>query len=129
MESEMDVVTTIDLQTADEFLDALRPRSDHFKNLRDGGFPKPTERYVFRGHEDDRFELLPSALRLKGKVKIKASKGWGYLEWNESENRENFVDAQSGIATPFSGASYRGKRTPETFVSRRSQRSDHLRRI
>ena len=37
MESEMDVVTTIDLQTADEFLDALRPRSDHFKNLRDGG--------------------------------------------------------------------------------------------
>ena len=33
MESEISVVKKTEVEKAEEFLDALRPRSDHFKNL------------------------------------------------------------------------------------------------
>jgi hypothetical protein len=93
------VVKTIECEKAEEFLDALRPRSDHFKNFHDGGFPKPTEQHVFRGHEDDRFELTPRALRIgPPPVKLKSRWGWGIVQPNpESENNEKFVEDRHGM--------------------------------
>lgn len=90
MESEVAVVRQIDCRTAEELLDALRPRSDNFKNLRVGGFPKPTEQHVFRGHEDDRFELVPKAWRMGSPpVKLKSRHSWGSVQPNpDSENKE-----------------------------------------
>jgi len=93
MESEVSVVRTIHCQTAEEFLDALRPRSDHFKNLRYEGFPKPTEQHIFRGHEDDRFKLVPKSLRIAPPVKLKSGGHWGSVHsYSESPNKECFAE-------------------------------------
>jgi hypothetical protein len=91
MESEVAVFKSIDCEKAEDFLDALRPRSDHFKNLNDGGFPKPTEQYVFRGHEDDRFKLVPSALRLGSR--LKSREVWGKVQPDpDVGNKEKFIE-------------------------------------
>ncbi|MGH9872230.1 MAG: FRG domain-containing protein [Pyrinomonadaceae bacterium] len=99
MESEISVVRTIDCQKAEEFLNALQPRSDHFKNLHVGGFPKPTEQHIFRGHEDDHFELIPKALRIgPPHVKLKSRGVWGSVQPNpDAENKEKFVEDRHGM--------------------------------
>ena len=101
VESEISVVKTLEVQKAEEFLDALRPRGDHFKNFHVGGFPKPTEQHVFRGHEDDRFELVPKALRIgPPPVKLKSRGVWGSIQPNpDAENKEEFVDHPHGMVT------------------------------
>jgi hypothetical protein len=99
MESVVSVVKPIDCERAEEFLDALRPRSDHFKNLHVGGFPKPTEQHVFRGHEDDRFILVPKALRIGSPLKSRGN--WGSVQPNPGvENKEKFIeDRHRAVAT------------------------------
>lgn len=54
--------------TADEFLDSLSPRGKYFVGEHDA------DSYVFRGHGDQRYQLLPTALRF-GKC-IYTSTGW-----------------------------------------------------
>ncbi|HBB86736.1 MAG TPA: hypothetical protein DC047_03885 [Blastocatellia bacterium] len=54
--------------TADEFLDSLSPRGKYFVGEHD------SDSYVFRGHGDQRYQLLPTALRF-GKC-IYTSTGW-----------------------------------------------------
>jgi hypothetical protein len=51
-------VQLVECRTADEFLDSLSPRGKYF---REGRSP---ESYVFRGHADQRYQLVPTALRL-----------------------------------------------------------------
>jgi FRG domain len=99
MESVISVVMTIECQKAEAFLNALQPRSDNFKNLHVGGFPKPTEQYIFRGHEDDRFELVPKALRIGSPpVKLKSRGAWGSVQANpDAENKEKFVEYRNGM--------------------------------
>src|ERR1041384_2221718 len=50
--------------TAEQLLDALSPRSRLFSWI-----PRPQE-FLFRGHADSRYGLLPSALRLGNKIPL-----------------------------------------------------------
>jgi hypothetical protein len=81
---------TADYQTADEFLDALSPRGPYFG---DDYYP---DRYLFRGHADARFELLPSALRLG--ILIKTIARWTPVaDWT---NREQ-INAELNVLHDF----------------------------
>ncbi len=57
---EKKIVVSHDCESAEAFLDALSPRGTIF-----GGFSPGL--WVFRGHTDDRYELVPSALRFESK--------------------------------------------------------------
>lgn len=57
---EMKIVVSHDCESAEAFLDALSPRGPIF-----GDFSPAV--WVFRGHQDDRYELVPSALRFESK--------------------------------------------------------------
>jgi hypothetical protein len=85
-------------KTAEELTEALAPRSDHFRDKHDPS--RRYEEYVFRGHADDRYLLLPSALRLKPKVTIKSRFGsgtWGNVEQNPADpKKDRFIDAHIG---------------------------------
>lgn len=48
--------------SAEEFLDVLRPHNPHWHNAR--------HRWCFRGHKDDRYQLLPSALRSSPRAQL-----------------------------------------------------------
>lgn len=61
------VVTTTHCESVDEFVAALSPRSIKYRSLYPHG-------WVFRGHADDDYELVPTALR------------------NESENLRAFTN-------------------------------------
>lgn len=54
-----DLIERVSCKTADEFLDALCPHGPYFG----GSYPKE---WVFRGHSDDNYQLIPSALRENG---------------------------------------------------------------
>jgi hypothetical protein len=65
-------VKVVECQTAEEFLAAIAPRSDHFLSYE--GQPR-TQQYIFRGHEsDEEYELIPSALRLGKPIRMSR---WG----------------------------------------------------
>ena len=49
-------ITTFDCSSADEFLDRISPRSELFYDFGPGAF-------MFRGHADARYQLVPSAFR------------------------------------------------------------------
>jgi hypothetical protein len=55
---------TVKCSTAEEFLDALSPRSRLFTWV-----TRPNE-FLFRGHADSRFQLLPSALRVGNLIPV-----------------------------------------------------------
>jgi hypothetical protein len=94
----MSIVNTVDLNRAEELLDGLRPRSDYFRNSVERRF----EQYVFRGHEDDRFELVPSALRFGKSMKSRLG-SWGKAVPNpENKRLEKFVEHRTGMAAPLS---------------------------
>lgn len=85
--SSTSAVKTIECGSADEFLDAISPRSEHFMSLpssSDAAVRRP-EKYIFRGHENDDFSLIPSALRLGQPIKWNQ---WGRVVI--SRNREQF---------------------------------------
>src|SRR4030095_6611235 len=50
--------------TADEFLDAISPRGKYMRE-----FYMPS-RFLFRGHADDRYQLIPSVLRFAWKPRV-----------------------------------------------------------
>ena len=59
------VVKDVPCTSAEEFLDAISPRSDHLRGTRDSAS------WVFRGHGDDEnWELVPSALRSDGASRL-----------------------------------------------------------
>ena len=74
-------VQSIECRTADEFLDSLSPRGKHF------GGEHSWESYIFRGHGDQRYQLLPTALRLG--TPILTSSGWHEVGcWNNDEQTQ-----------------------------------------
>src|SRR6266567_1687959 len=92
--SEVSIVKTVECVKAADLLDALRPRSEHFRDRHDTS--RRYQQYVFRGHEDDRFILLPRALRLKVLIKSRFGSGtWGTVEVNhDDETKERFIEAR-----------------------------------
>jgi hypothetical protein len=70
----------------------LQPRSEYFKNQHDAS--GTTQQYIFRGHKDERLELVPSALRLGVHIKSKSG-SWGVVETDpDGTERERFVNAR-----------------------------------
>jgi hypothetical protein len=69
---------TVPCSTADEFLNALSPRGEAFSWV-----SRPHE-FLFRGHADSRFPLLPSALRPGTKVPVDGE----MIEVDQSWNSE-----------------------------------------
>lgn len=60
----MDMVEIVDCQEADEFLDRLSPRGPLFGGTEAAGsYIHLSDAWVFRGHSDDEYQLMPSALR------------------------------------------------------------------
>jgi hypothetical protein len=90
----MSMVTHTDCKHAEELLDALSPRSQHFRDPHDPS--RRYRQYIFRGHADDRFTLLPSALRLKVMIKSRFGSGtWGTVEPNPHDlNKDTFLEAR-----------------------------------
>src|SRR5436309_6992854 len=56
--------TTIRCKSAERFLDAISPRGETFSWVY-----RPHE-FLFRGHADSRFALVPSALRIGARIPI-----------------------------------------------------------
>ena len=99
MESQIDTVKTIECLRAEELLEHLKPRSDHFRDRTDSS--RRYQQFIFRGHQDDRFQLIPTALRIKDPrfrdVLIKSRQGcgtWGVVETDDADKyKERFVEA------------------------------------
>jgi len=87
VESSTSAIKTIECDSAEEFLDAISPRSEHFMSLpgSSNAAVRHPEKYIFRGHENDDFSLIPSALRLGQPIKWNQ---WGRVVI--SRNREQF---------------------------------------
>ena len=64
-------IRTVECSTADEFLNRISPRSEFFYDFGPGSF-------IFRGHSDARFQLVPSAFRLG--TLIRTPRGWRKVE-------------------------------------------------
>lgn len=78
---EQSTVQFIECRTADEFLDSLSPRGKYFSGAHS------FESFIFRGHGDQRYQLLPTALRLG--TPIFTSKGWREVGcWNNDEQTQ-----------------------------------------
>ena len=95
--SEIPVAKIEECEKAEDLIHALRPRSDHFKDLHNS--IARTQEYIFRGHRDDRFELVPSALRLNALIKSRFGSGtWGTVELNhEDQTKERFLEARERL--------------------------------
>ena len=60
----MSLVNTLDCKDADDFLDLLAPRGELFGGQESVGSQRSgRDAWLYRGHSDDRYVLLPSALR------------------------------------------------------------------
>lgn len=84
-----DHIRTVPCATADEFLDRISPRGEFFYDFGPMAF-------MFRGHADSRFPLVPAAFRLG--MWIRTSRGWRRIEdWsNEAQ-----VDAERHTVRAF----------------------------
>lgn len=68
-----EAVRTVECETAERFLDDIAPRSPHFLTRHEAQ-PR-SQQYIFRGHgNDDTYQLLPAALRLRSPIKLNR---WG----------------------------------------------------
>ena len=65
MPDTADHIRRYDCSTADEFLDRISPRNDLFYDFGPGAF-------MFRGHADARFQLVPAAFRLGSWMRAQA---------------------------------------------------------
>ena len=79
--SELNNVRHVTLHTAEEFLNAISPRSKYLE----GGLQSFSHYFIFRGHADDRWRLVPKALRL-GEMLYKPLRGWGRVKYVPSED-------------------------------------------
>lgn len=68
-------VTHITLHSAEEFLNAISPRSKYLE----GNLDRFSHYFIFRGHADDRWELIPKALRLEQLID-RPLYGWGRVK-------------------------------------------------
>jgi hypothetical protein len=76
----MDHVRSADCATADEFLDRISPRGEFFYDFGPAAF-------MFRGHADSRFQLVPSAFRLG--TWMRTPRGWRRVEqWSNQVQGE-----------------------------------------
>src|SRR5712692_3795991 len=82
---------TVKCRTAGEFLNALSPRSRYF-------LEKGPLTHVFRGHGDERYGLVPSALRPG--VEIRTGVGWRIAgEWKERQKWDSQFQVMAEMNT------------------------------
>jgi FRG domain len=106
-------IRTYDCSTADEFLDSISPRSDLFYDFGPGAF-------MFRGHADARYPLVPAAFR-KGSW-MRTRRGWRRVEaWTNDAQ----MDAERRtLRTFFEYADGAGLSLPEDSQSLRAHLLD-----
>lgn len=95
-----DLIERVECETAKEFLDVLSPRSKYFS----ASDPKE---WVFRGHSDDRYELVPSALREKG------NKLWEIQDRKLHTNGEQILAERTTLFNFFEHVDSNGLPIPE----------------
>lgn len=69
--AEQNPIEPIRCTSADDFLEAISPRSKYLK----GAYDRRPHFFIYRGHADDRLKLIPKALRLE--QEILDPFGWG----------------------------------------------------
>lgn len=107
-------LTTKDCETTEEFLDALSPRGDLF-----GAYG--ARRWLYRGHPDDEYELVPSALRDESKALRELVAG-GF-----KTDREQTFGEMIALARFFKASDLIGLQLPEDsqVVRRIFERTSH----
>jgi hypothetical protein len=75
---DQSTVQFIECGTADEFLDFLSPRAFHFRK-------EHPPSYLFRGHGDQRYQLIPTALRPKKSVNANGDSSRVEARTNEAQ--------------------------------------------
>src|SRR5262249_37557502 len=79
----MPLVEVVDCEEADEFLDCLAPRGRLFRGQESvGSMRYGVDAWMYRGHPDDEYMLIPSALRGPSSF---AALGCGVVDANESQ--------------------------------------------
>jgi hypothetical protein len=109
-------IQTIECSTGDAFLDRLSPRGEYFYDFGPGAF-------IFRGHADARYPLVPSAFRLG--TPIRTRRGWRPIDaWSN----ETQVEAERQTARAFfERADAAGLPLPEDSQSLRAHvLEDHI---
>ena len=81
----MPLAETVDCDKADDFLDCLARRGRLFCRQESvGSMRSGTDAWLYRGHSDDSYVLIPSALRGPASFAVL---GWDGCETNESQVR------------------------------------------
>ena len=111
--SEMiEILKVIECPTAEKFLECLSPLSDYFSE------PYLPYRWIFRGHADHRFELVPTALRTSPLPLLRS----GFLGWRRELRETNAQQLEAEFDTLkefFSVADTNGLLLPEDSQSLR----------
>src|SRR2546421_2269091 len=79
--------------SAEDFLNAISPRSKYLEK----GIVSSSHFYIYRGHADDRWKLVPKALRLGERINH-PEKGWGkvIISGNNNTPVEKFFNDVGG---------------------------------
>ena len=105
----VDHIRVIDCATADEFLNRISPRGEFFYDFGPGAF-------MFRGHADSRFQLVPTAFRLG--TSIRTPRGWRRVE--EWSNQAQVEAERETVRAFFERADAAGLPLPEDSQSLRA---------
>jgi hypothetical protein len=83
------VIESFVIDDAYDFLDAISPTNELFRSI-------PSGEILYRGHADDRYELIPSAFRVDGLKLLKQCCEWAICEANLSTSiGQAFLEANS----------------------------------
>lgn len=120
-----ETLKTVDRHTAEEFLDAIAPSSEEFLTPYYEG-QRQTQEYIFRGHKNDDFKLIPTALRLNDAITLNYRSSWGSVGSAPSGDVEEFRRIKDGMSacgkwTNKTADRFRTHNVMELFPARRPE--------
>jgi hypothetical protein len=94
-------VRHVNLHSAEEFLNAISPRSTYLE----GALDRFSHYFIFRGHADDRWKLVPKALRLS-ELLDRPLRAWGRVKRvlgkdNHAPTEEFFTKSNGSSGEPW----------------------------
>ncbi|MGD0654907.1 MAG: FRG domain-containing protein [Thermoguttaceae bacterium] len=118
------VVKHVECKTAGDFIDAISPFGPHFRR-----FP-PEHAWIFRGHGDDNYKLVPSALREKNINNLHQLARSDSLIANKPDlNISQWLAENRIICEFFSSADNSGRDLPEDSQILRSKLFETFRKL